>query len=121
MGVRKSRTTALTDMISSRRSQRKVEAKVIPSSKREMQDCKIYFPLKGIINDAPKQKPKPKFIIVPKDDYVKSYPKFKEERKPSISHDTRVSHRSLPRKILFRKKDMGLFSNKEQAGILKYK
>lgn len=95
--------------------------------KAEVEDCTIYFPMKGLVSRADRRTTrKPKFIIVPKDEYVKSHPEFKNSRKgslqnnrnyreihkatipeyreDSLSQADRSSPSSLPKKTLFEKR-----------------
>jgi hypothetical protein len=92
-----------------------------------MEDCTIYFPMKGLVSRADRKVArKPRFIIVPKDEYVKSHPEFSNSRKGSLQHNRnyrqsqkvtipeyrddslsqagRSSPASLPKKTLFEKR-----------------
>ena len=47
-------------------------------------DCKIYFPNKGLVGDVETSyRSKPKFIIVPKEKYVKMHPEYTQSKRSS--------------------------------------
>lgn len=130
--LNKSRTLALSTGVTGKRSTKRVRTtkdNEISITKRvnKIPDCTIYFPLTGILGkDNSKNKRRPKFIIVPKDEYVKSHPGYMHSRKPSTNNalsnkgNKRVtmpeydreafsqleesSPKSLPKKILFEKR-----------------
>lgn len=104
-------------------------------------DCTIYFPFKGMLGDIDANtRRRPKFIIVPKDEYVKSHPEYRVNRKNSLQNtlttkgDRRVtlnckteiysqaersSPVSLPRKMLFEKRSQRTGEKKIHHGRIK--
>mmetsp|Transcript_11754 Transcript_11754/g.10389 ORF Transcript_11754/g.10389 Transcript_11754/m.10389 type:complete len:99 (+) Transcript_11754:217-513(+) len=77
--------------------------------KTKIPDCKIYFPAKGLVGKVESQyMDKPKFIIVPKEKYLKMHPEY--------SHSIRGSpHRSASAKRSFKGARMEYSSDGEQV------
>lgn len=65
-------------------------------------DCKIYFPPKGLVGKVESQyQSKPKFIIVPKDKYIKMHPEYKKSSSKSPNRSISAK-RSLRASVLDR-------------------
>jgi len=98
----KSRASTLSGGISNLKSTRRIlnndRYNDNPKLGKKPADCTIYFPLKGLISKQKNNdRHKPKFIIVPKDEYVKSHPEF-HNRKSSL-HST-LSYKNVGKGVL---------------------
>lgn len=142
----KPRTAAISNEVSIRKITRKI--RVSRDKEREtnktlnsIPDCTIYFPLKGLLGDVDtKVRRRPKFIIIPKDEYVKSHPEYYNNRKNSLqntlttkgnrrvtlNYNTEIysqaecsSPVSLPKKTLFEKRSQRTRDKKMYHGRIK--
>lgn len=90
---KKSRTTALSTGVSQRKSKRCLPTKPakteLNQSKNSISDVTIYCPNIGIIQNRDKKRAK--FIIVPKDEYVRKYPKFVIKDKSWIKSNDNIN------------------------------